>query len=51
VAGNQSSQVIELIDVFRGIMAERKYQNLREGVIALVVLIVVSIVVYALQPQ
>jgi hypothetical protein len=33
----------------RGIMTVRKHQNLREGVIALVVLIVVFIVVYALQ--
>jgi hypothetical protein len=30
-------------------MTVRKHQNLREGVIALVVLIVVFIVVYALQ--
>ena len=32
-------------------MAERKYQNLREGIIALVVLLVVFIVVYTLQPR
>jgi hypothetical protein len=32
-------------------MTVRKYQNLREGVIALAILAIVFIVVYALQPQ
>jgi hypothetical protein len=33
-----------------GIVTVRKYQNRREGIIALVVLIIVFVVVYGLQP-